>query len=216
MTATDRDLLNRFVVALDRFQRRRLDIWEFSDDPDCMFRLSLVQAREGARLKDGTVVQPGETVGIVHFWNERVPPIPASGPDLAWARELMRMATHSQRLLAQYVQTDPAMAGVQAFGGKLPFLYTAGAIRVLQRLGWEIFEPVPPRGLVERVTDLIARSWNLLMRRAFNPQSARGLQLSDFERRPAWLSRRTLIALYGSRGSGLDRASSTTSRVEKE
>lgn len=193
---TLRRLLDSLVIAIDDFQRKRLGIWEVSDDPECILRLGLTTSYMGARLADGTVVQPGERIGLIHFANERVPTAPPGGPDLAWAREFMRRMTTSLRLLTRHLVENPDMAGIRAFGGELPFVYTTSSTRFLERLGLEVFDPLPPGGLLARVVDMGARLWTLLLRRAFNPDSAPGLRLNDLERRPVWLSRQTLIALY--------------------
>jgi hypothetical protein len=194
------DLLSRLVVAIDRRQRRRLGIWEFSDDPACILRLGLTVARARVELADGTVVRPGEHVGVVHLWNERMPQMGPTGPDLAWARAFNQGLVHSFRLLARYVASAPALEDIediQAFGGQLCLAYSPGVIRLLRRLGVEVFDPVSLRGPIEWTVDLGMRLWAWLLRLAFNPESARDLRLSDLQRRPAWFSRRTLIALHG-------------------
>jgi len=191
-----RRLLDNLVIAIDDFQRKRLGIWEVSDDPECILRLGLATSYLGARLADGTVVEPGERIGLIHFANERVPTAPPDGPTLAWAREFMRLLTTSLRLLTRHMIENPDMAEICAFGGELPFVYTTGSTRFLERLGLEVFDPLPPGGPLARVVDMGARLWTLLLRRAFNPDSAPGLRLSDLERRPVWFSRQTLIALY--------------------
>ncbi len=191
------DLLDRLVVAFDRRQRRWLHIWEFSDDPNCILRVSITRARIGAELADGTVVRPGDRIGVIHLWNERVPRIPAAGPDLEWATTLARLVTHSLRLLARYMLETSELDGIQAFGGEFGFVYTPVAIRLLRRLGLEIFEPRTPRGPVEWVEDLVMRIWPWLLRRVFNPASIRGRTLDDMRRRPVWITRSTILRLYG-------------------
>ncbi len=192
------DLLDRFVVALDRWQRRRLSIWEFSDDPRCVLRLGLARSHLDVRLADGTAVQRGDIVGVIHVWNEHMPQIPPGGPDLAWAQRLSRSLIHSLRLLARYVATSPTFDAIQAFGGEATFAFTPGTIRMLSRLGMEVFDPLPQRG-VRWFIDLGARTWVWLLRRAFNPRSVKGL--GDIERRPFWMSKRTLLALRGPQSS---------------
>jgi hypothetical protein len=194
------DLLDRLVVALDRWQRRRLGIWEFSDDPACVFRLGLTRSPFDARLADGTVVHQGDIVAVIHLSNERMPLIPPGGPDLAWARGLSRSLIHSLRLLAHYVATSPALDAIQAFGGWATFAFTPGTIRMLNRLGMEAVDPLPQHG-AQWFVDLGARIWVWLLRRAFNPQSVRGLRLGDIQRRPFWMSKRTLLALHRPRSS---------------
>lgn len=191
------DWLDRLVAAFDRRQRRVLGIWEFTDDPGCVLRLGLTRARIGATLADGTIVRPGDTVGVIHLWNERMPRIPEGGATLSWALALHRALAHSLRLLARYLQDEPRMHGIAAFGGEFGFAFTPAAFKVLARLGVEVFEPHPPQGLAERAVDLAMRLWPYLLRRAFNPESVRGRTLADFRRRPMWIARSTIITRYG-------------------
>jgi hypothetical protein len=191
------DLLDRLVAAFDRRQRRVLGIWEFTADPGCVVRLGLTRALLDADLADGTRVRRGDTVGVIHLWNERMPRIPAGGATLRWAVSLDRALRYSLSLLAAYLQQEPRMQDVQAFGGEFGFVFTPAAIKVLQRLGIEIFEPRPPHGLWNRSVDLAMRIWPYLLRRAFNPESVRGRTLADFGRRPMWLARSTIISRYG-------------------
>jgi hypothetical protein len=198
------DLLNRLVIAIDRWQRRQRGIWEFSNDPECILRLETATARMGAELTDGTVIRPGNTVGVIHFWNARMPQIPPGGPDLAWARRFKRLLIHSFRLLARYLVENPTATECDAIGGELPLVYTPASTRMLRHLGFEVFDPVHPHGLVEQAIDIGTRLWTWLLRRAFNPESARGLRLSDLQRRPVWFSRRIFLALYGPGGPAPD------------
>jgi hypothetical protein len=196
MTHPRRDLLSKLVMAIDRWQRRRLGIWAFTDDPECIVRVGRGTTHRRVDLADGTVVRPGETVGIIHLWNERMPQIPPTGSALRWALEFRRLLVHSLHLLAQYVAESPKLEGIEAFGGDLPFVFTPATTRFLRRLGFEVFDPVPARGPVEWAIDLGARTWTLLLRRTFNPSSADRLRLSSLRRRPVWFSRRKLLSLY--------------------
>lgn len=198
MSHTSRDLLSWLVIAVDRRQRKRLGIWEFSDDPGCILRLGIARASIDARLADGTRVQPGDTVGVIHLWNDHMPQIPAGGADLAWAREFKRRLVHSFQLLARHVEDNPDLAEIQALGGQLPLVYTPATTRLLQRLGVELFDPLPARSPAGRALRTGALLWTWLLRRAFNPGSTLGLRLRDLEHRPAWFSRATLLRLHGS------------------
>jgi hypothetical protein len=175
-----------------------MGIQEFSDDPRCILRLGVATARADVELADGTVVRRGDTVGVLHLWNEHMPQIPPNGPDLAWAKEFKRSLVLSFRLLASHVAQDPALADIQAIVGDIPLTYTPATIRMLQRIGLQVITPAPPRGLVNRGIDLGMRIWTWLLRRAFNPGSMQDLRLSDLHHRSVWSSRRTLIALHGS------------------
>jgi hypothetical protein len=186
-------LVDRAVIAIDRWQQKRLTMWEFSHDPDCIVRVGIHTATVRAVLADGTTVERGDTVGVIHFWNERVPSSPTGGPNLVWARTFIRQLMYSFHLLADHVQENPAFDDIDAFGGEMPFVFNPGATRMLERLGLEVLEPVPPETLKERVLDLGARTWTWLLRHAFNPESVRGVSLSDLSRRPVWITRDALI-----------------------
>jgi hypothetical protein len=196
MTRWVGNLLRKFVAAFDKWQRERLEIWEFSTDPECILRTGVSTTRVGAELSDGTTVYPGDTVGLIHFWNERVPPIPPGGPDVGWAREFMRKLDYSFHLLAQHVVENPKLSGVDAFGGQLPLPFTPASVRLMERLGLEVFDPLEPQGFVDWMIDLGTRTWTWLMRYTFNPESVRGIGLGDLQRRPTWISREGLIRKY--------------------
>ena len=69
------------VDGLDTVLRRFHQVHEFSDAPDCMFRIALGRAREEALLSDGTVVHAGDPLGMLHCWNKRLR-FSSAGPDL--------------------------------------------------------------------------------------------------------------------------------------
>ncbi len=190
------DLLSRLVFAIDRYMRRRLRIWEFSDDPDCILRVGLTRSRWEVTLNDGTVIRRGETIGMIHAWNERVPPIPPTGADMAWARELRRRLIRSLQLLAQATQEDPRLQSIRGFGGAGVLRFSPAILRLLERLGLEIYE-LPPQSLRDRLEEQGSRVWTWLMRRAFNPVSVEGRGLAVLSRRFYWLGREKLLQMYG-------------------
>jgi len=91
------------------------------------------------------------------------------------------------------------MAGIQAFGGDLTFVYSPAGMRILERLGIEVLDEPSVRGLGGWIVDGATRIWTWLLRWAFNPASVRGRGLDVFERRAIWLSVRRLEDLYGAR-----------------
>lgn len=190
------DLLSRLVIAVDRYMRRRLHIWEFSDDPDCILRVGLARSRWEITLNDGTVIRRGEPLGMIHAWNERVPPIPPAGADMAWARELRRRLIRSLQLLAQATREDPRLQTIRGFGGSGVLHFSPAILRFLERLGLEIYE-LPPQSLWDRLEEQWGRVWTWLMRRAFNPVSVEGRGLEVLSRRFYWISREKLVQMYG-------------------
>lgn len=204
MEGLRKDRLSRIVVAIDRAMRRRLGIWEFSDDPDCILRVGLIRSRWEVALNDGTMVRRGEVIGMIHAWNERVPPIPAGGADLAWARELRRRLIRSFQLLARAAQEDPRLQQIRGFGGAGVLHFSPAILHLLERLGLEIY-PLPPQTLRDRVEEQVSRVWTWLMRRTFNPVSVEGRGMERLSRRFYWLSREKLLQMYGEKGEGHER-----------
>jgi hypothetical protein len=190
------DLLSRFVFAIDQYMRRRLHIWEFSEDPDCILRIGLARSRWEVTLSDGTVIRRGETIGMIHAWNERVPPIPSTGADMVWARELYRRLIRSMQLLAQAAREDPRLQAIRGFGGAGVLHFSSAILRFLERLGLEIYE-LPPQSLWDRLDEQGRRVWTWLMRRAFNPVSVEGRGLEVLSRRFYWIGREKLLQMYG-------------------
>ncbi|MGC8945795.1 MAG: YkoP family protein [Anaerolineae bacterium] len=190
------DLLSRLVFAVDRYMRRRLRIWEFSDDPDCLLRVALIRSRWEVTLRDGTIIRRGETIGMIHAWNERVPPIPPTGADMAWARQLRRQLIRSLQLLAQATREDPRLRTIRGFGGAGVLHFSPAILHLLERLGLEIYE-LPPQSLWDRVEEQVSRGWTWLMRRAFNPVSVESRGLEVLSRRFYWIGREKLLQMYG-------------------
>lgn len=190
------DLLGRIVAAIDRRQRRRLGIRDFSDDPRDFFRLVEGEAWRETRLSDGTVLRPGMPVGVLHLAGERFPVLPFPGGGLAWGKRLAASHAHSLRLLAAHAE-KPDHDHLKAYGNDLTLPYTQGTLRMLARVGFEVLEPLPHAGLRGRVAHFGTRLWTALLRRAHNPHSTARLRLRDLETRPIWISRRTLLARYG-------------------
>jgi hypothetical protein len=152
----------------DSLLRSYYGIYEFSDDPGCVLRVGLDQARAPTLLADGTRIEAGELVGTLHFWNEHLPRYSAKGPDLAWACAVRDRVTSSLRALSEYVEREPNWRTVRAVRAEtfLVRLHALGECFVL---------------------------WGLT--RAFNPAA---LPRQPFlrDRHELWISRATLLARY--------------------
>jgi hypothetical protein len=166
-------------------------IREFTEDPDCVFRVGLGKARKTLLLSDGTIIRGGETVGTVHLWNEHLPRLHRHG--LGWACAMHHRVVHSLAALAMYVETAPAWREIPAFhaeSGLSTRLRSLQIERVVQRYGFE--NAVSERSLLRRVHDLgdDFLLWGLA--RAFNPEA---LSRSRFFRdhQDLWISRSSLL-----------------------
>jgi YkoP domain len=196
------DLWAGSVGWVDGILRSYYGIYEFIDDPDCVLRVALGEARMPALLSDGTRVEIGQLVGTLHFWNEHLPRYSEKGPDLGWACLVRDRVIYSLRAFSEYIEHDPAWREVRAIRAEtvLPARLGAAQIaRVFQRYG---FEPTPSEpSLLARLHGLgeCFIMWGLT--RAFNPAAVpRGRFLRD--RCELWISRAALLARYAERSRG--------------
>jgi hypothetical protein len=190
----------RLVRALDALLRRRQGIFVFSDDPDCIFRLSLAAARAPMSFADGTRVAPGDPLVVIHFWNERLPPVPPGGPDLHWARTMHRQAVASLRLLARFLAQRADLAGVRACGADAAGFLTGEALDtggVFPRLGFEMQRPHARAGPWSRFVEFWENLYSWMLVWAYNPSTLRGKTPRTLERFGLWISRPTLLTRYG-------------------
>jgi hypothetical protein len=180
----------------DVILRRYYGVREFTDDTHCMLRIALGEARNAVQLADGTYIRAGETVGVLHFWNEHLPRFPPIGPDLHWAKRIEDRARRSLEILADHVAHDPEWAAIQAFRGNIALSGGRPRLRQMRRLadryGFEVKDD-PAIGAVRALgEDMVI--WALT--RAFNPVATRR-QTFFRHRREVWISRRQLLARYG-------------------
>jgi len=197
-TSGPASLVRRAIRSLDAYLCRRSGIKVFSDDPNCLLRISLAQARQPMVLSD-TRIEPGERLLVIHFWNDRLQ-VPATGIDLRWVRRTFQRFALSFRLLSQYMAEHPEEYGaVRAVGGEAGYLSLdqhETMASVAGRLGLEVVAQAP-RGAWERFLAFWPRvhGWGLLW--AFNPQAARGKTPWNMAHQSLWMSRAKLDRIYG-------------------
>ena len=183
------------VRALDRRVRRKLNIVEFSDDPDCIFRVRLCEAYRDLPLPDGTVTQ-GEPVAEVHWWNERLPPIGEDGPGLKWAVRMRRMLITTHRLMAQELLRNPDWRDIRAVGTTTA-LFPAGKGaewgRKMGRLGYVVIPHENPSG---RVAEFFERVWAWLIWRTYQSGTMRVLSPFEISRSDFWMSADSMLRIY--------------------
>jgi hypothetical protein len=131
-----------WVLKLDTWLRRRQGIYEFSTDPRCLFRIGIGPSDRALTLGDGTQIEPGDPIVMLHLWNEHIPPMGLRGPTVAWARRMSRAGHLSLRELARYMQQHPELDDVAAICGDMHLGSARQAeqfTRIVSRYG---FEPV--------------------------------------------------------------------------
>ena len=132
--------LENAVFGLDRWLRRRQGVFEYTDDPACIFRIQHAQAEEGLTLAGEARIEPGMPLLNLHLWNEHMPLMGPEGPSVGWARHLSRAVHASLRQLAAYLDDNPGLDDIAALRADMR-LGTAeqGAqfVRLMGRYGFE-------------------------------------------------------------------------------
>jgi len=189
------------IHALDRLVRKGSGVFEFCEDPDCVFRVSIGVAAYPLRVPYGEI-PAGAKVVQLHFWNEHMPAMPSDGPAIGPAVKLRRMVASSARLLARHMREDPRLHGVQAVGGVTP-LFVPGqgspAERIFLRLGFAVTPHRNPSGrFVEFWEELYA--WVLMW--AFIKGNQNRIRLRELRRSDFWISAKDFLNLYAEPSSG--------------
>jgi hypothetical protein len=181
----------------DGWLRRAEGVFEFCDRPECILRLQRARAAHPLSLPDGGAVQRGDPVLMIHLWNERMPPIPADGPDLTWAAWFRRSLIGSYRLAAQWLAAQPGRGQVSAVGGVTVLLYggeTQGALRLIQRLGFQVMPYQSPLGCFGEFWENLY-TWAIMW--TFNVVSMRHRRLLRIRRAEIWMSTAEFMHRYG-------------------
>jgi hypothetical protein len=195
-------VISSAVRVIDAVLRRVHDVREFTDDPDCLLRISRKTSALSIVLDDGTVIDAGEALLELHLWNDHVPSFPVAGPTIGWAVHVERLVGHSLSLLARYVASSPALSDVRGLHAVTP-LASRGmrdkAVRLARRFGFDAVDHAPltwGKELHQSASNILIAGlvW------AYNPRSFRR---SKFFREyvELWMSRETLVGRY-SRGPG--------------
>jgi len=171
---------------------------EFTSDPECILRLALKTSGEKTVLDGGKVIEKGEPVGELHFWNEHLPPLPPDGADLEWSKLFVQKMRYSLALLAEYVEQDPRFLKVRAFRGEMAFpgKRKKQLEEVARRLGFTTYVK-ERRHFLDRFTEFWENfySWALIW--AFNPPSLKKKSLLSLRRCRIWMTREKLLKKYG-------------------
>jgi YkoP-like protein len=186
----------RLVFGMDDHLRRLEGIYAFSQDPDCVLRISLGTCQKERLLRDGRIVHAGDPVIELHWWNERIAGMAAAGSSLHWGLQFYRHSYHSLIELAQYLDRTPALRDVVALHGETTFssdLSQRHHASVFQRLGFEL-QILPAAGDPWEFVSLFFRHlhvWALTW--ACNPTSLRGKRPWEAVRSEVWISRHALL-----------------------
>jgi hypothetical protein len=189
-----RPRLAEVVLAFDAWMRRRQAVFEYTDDPACVFRLDICPAPRLLILADGTRIEPGQRMARLHYWNEQVPPMPAAGPTIGWARRMQRGIAVSLRALAAYLATRPDLADVAVVCADVPSATSSQSDQLARVMAHYGFETIPDDGRLSLGRRLHRFGENILISMIVLVRNAGALRADTLARVrvPIFLSRRIL------------------------
>lgn len=134
-----KDWYRRLVFRLDSWLRKSNSVFEFSESPECVFRLQVVRLDSNVRHA-GALHPKGDRIIVLHLWNEHVPAIQSDGP-LAWAIKVHYLIETSFRELACWLAKRPDLGDVQLIAADAVFGVRAqkGRLgRMARRYGFDV------------------------------------------------------------------------------
>jgi hypothetical protein len=187
-----RTLIRRF----DHFLRRKQGVFEFWDDPECLFRIGIAQAPHTIHLPDSAIPAGAKVVGL-HLWNEHMPHFAPQGPDLAMALRVRRMLRVSFQALAREIQRNPLLTSAQAVGGATVLIdadASPASATFFTHFGFTIYPYYSPLGRFGEFWENFY-TWALMW--TFNEASLRQRSLQRLRRHEIWMSTIELVRRYG-------------------
>lgn len=187
--------LRNGILLLDRLLRRKLGIYEFTANSECLLRIATTYAQTEMRFSEGASIRPSDPLIELHFWNEHLEPLLALKAPWARTRLIGRRLELSLSLLAAYLVAHPEIEA-EIIHGRVVMPLGQRFVRfkaIAERYGFSVTTS-PARGLA-RWHDFLEVFLVHGLRWAFNPAPAthRTLRL---KRADLWIDRDTLVARY--------------------
>lgn len=181
------------VRGVDLLLRCCFGIKEFSKRSDCVLRVSVEPSPSKITLHDAAVVECGDPILELHFWNEHL--IHCLGPHelFGWGFCLQRRVRFSLMLLADRLADDDNLANFEAVHASLTVSLDR-AERIFRRLGFTIC--YPKRSILQRVHDFFEGFLIYSLIWAFHPYGVRKGKRAP-RRAELWLSRSDFERIYG-------------------
>jgi hypothetical protein len=161
-----------------------------------MFRGRVVEAPHPLPVAAGEEIPAGTRVLDLHLAGDRIPPLPAEGPDVAWAVRGQRLLRRSCQQVAIGLLEDPELQTARAVGGvTLLFVSTDGPTKALfPRLG---FTASPYRSPLGRFGEFLENVYTWMLMWAYNPTSLRHRELLGTRRTEVWTTREEFLRRHG-------------------
>jgi len=187
------------VAVLDAGLRRRQAVFEYTQNPVCVFRVDISPVARPLVLRDGTRLHAGQRIARLHFWNEQVPAVPRTGATIGWGRRMQRAIATSLRELASFLAARPEFNDVTVICADAPSgtkTQTEQLARIMARYGFEAIVEPGRMSIGERLHHFGENILISLIILAHNPGALRPDTLKRV-RLPIYLSRRILEREFG-------------------
>jgi hypothetical protein len=184
--------MRALVRCLDRLISHCNRVREFTADPGCVLRISPGRVTHALSLPEGEIA-PGAGALLIHYWNERMPPLPAGGADLHYALDLSRRQTHSLRLVAGYLQSADEFREARVIGGVTvlaPVGEADGGTAMIRQYGFTVLPYHSPLGRFGEFWENLF-TWALMW--TYAPASLRFRRLWKLRRSEFWMTREKFL-----------------------
>ncbi|HTV32886.1 MAG TPA: hypothetical protein VME69_07250 [Methylocella sp.] len=162
-TAHRHQWLGALVQLLDRHLRHQQGVTEYTNSPDCIFRIQIVTVSEDFLLADATHVSAGERIIDLHFWNEHIPVMSGDGATLAWARRVNQSIEVSLHELARFLSSRPDLEDIRAIRGIMSLGSSNRSNQIARLAGHFGFERISPTHRVSVMERLHRLGENILI-----------------------------------------------------
>jgi len=190
------DPLRAVIRHFDDWLSRREGVTPFTDDPDVILRVQVSFTPHALILPDRTIPAGAETL-LLHAWNERMPVIPAEGPDFAYGFKLHQLTIASINAVARHIMITPSLQNIQAIGGvtvHISLKEADGGRVMLERLGFTVMLYQRPFGAFGEFWENFYTWWLMW---TFNPASTRHRRLWILQRTEFWMTSERFLEKYG-------------------
>ena len=192
--------MRRVIRAFDAWLARTEGVYVFTQSPDCILRLRKTRTKAAIQLP-GQVIEADARILEVHLWNERIPPIPPQGPDMAWAGWMARRLVTSFGFVAREMRSDPDLQGVVALRGITVLIDSptgSSGARILSRMGFSFLPYHNPLGAFGEFWENFYTWWLMW---AFNSVSVRHRSLFGLRRTEFWVEAEAFLRRFGQASS---------------
>ncbi len=188
--------LRLIIRRFDHWLSRREGVEPFTADPQVILRLQRGSAAWNIPLPQ-EVIPIHSRILVLHLWNERIPAIPANGPDLVWARHFQIPLIYSFKAMADFMQAAPDLQSIRAVGGYMAHINLYGpdgGRLMLERLGFTIYPYHRPAGAFGEFWENFYTWWLMW---TYNPSSVRRRTWLSLQRIEFWMTMDGFLRRFG-------------------